>query len=464
VTQLSILNGIYSETLPDIRVSYPKNLVPVPLQQTASAGYLRAAEGITKKGTGPGDDRGGINWNGAHYRVMGSKFVSIDENGVVTEIDDVGNGGYVTLDYSFDYLGITSNEDLFLYNGAVVTQVTDPDLGTVLDHIWVDGYFMTTDGEFLIVTDIADPFSVNPVKYGSSEADPDPIKAIHNEPYALNRYTVEIFDNVGGTGFPFSRVEGAQVQHGSVGTHSCCVFLDTIVFVGGGRNESISVWLVDKGNSQKLATREIDIILSEYSEELLAKILVEARIDKGHESIYIHLPDKTLVYDASASRMLQQQVWYILSSAKTGTGEYRGRSLVYIFGDWWVGDSQSHGVGVLDETRSEHWGEGVEWDFNTTLIYQDGNSAIFHELELMALANSDSESGQYTVSTQYSSDGESYSNPIAITTAIPTGRNKNLTWLAQGSMKNWRIQRFFGTSDSKLSFLRLEARMEALNV
>ena len=76
---------------------------------------------------------------------------------------------------------------------------------------------MLTDGEFLIVTELNDPFSVSPLKYGSSEADPDPVKAIlklRNEPYALNRYTIEVFDNVGGEGFPFQRIEGAQTQTG----------------------------------------------------------------------------------------------------------------------------------------------------------------------------------------------------------------------------------------------------------
>jgi hypothetical protein len=68
-----------------------------------------------------------------------------------------------------------------------VRQVTDPDLGVVLDVVWVDGYFMTTDGEFLVVTELTDPTQVNPLKYGSSEVDPDPVVALlklRNEVYA----------------------------------------------------------------------------------------------------------------------------------------------------------------------------------------------------------------------------------------------------------------------------------------
>jgi hypothetical protein len=205
-------------------------------------------------GTGPGIDRGGIEWNGLLYRVMGTKLVSISSTNVVTVIGDVGGTGLVTLDYSFDYLAIASSGNLFLYRPSTgLQQVTDPDLGTVVDVVWVDGYFMTTDGEFLIVTELNDPFSVNPLKYGSSEADPDPVVAllkVRNEVYALNRHTIEVFDNVGGDLFPFQRVEGAQVQRGSIGTHACCVFMESIAFIGGGRNEAPGVWLISGSNAE----------------------------------------------------------------------------------------------------------------------------------------------------------------------------------------------------------------------
>jgi hypothetical protein len=107
------------------------------------------------------------------------------------------------MDYSFDRLAIASGGRLYYWNGTL-TQVTDPDLGVVLDVVWVDGYFMTTDGESLVVTELSDPTQVNPLKYGSSEVDPDPVVALlklRNEVYALNRNTIEVFDNVGGEFF-----------------------------------------------------------------------------------------------------------------------------------------------------------------------------------------------------------------------------------------------------------------------
>ena len=178
MASIPILAGIYANTSPDFRTAYPVNYVPVPMKTGLSEGYLAPADGLTLQGTGPGIDRGGINWNGSLYRVMGSKLVRIDELGGVYEIGDVGLGGPVTLDYSFDSLAINSGDRLYYSNGTTLTQVTDPDLGLVNDFCWIAGYFACTDGEYITVTELNDPYTVSPLKYASSEADPDPITAL----------------------------------------------------------------------------------------------------------------------------------------------------------------------------------------------------------------------------------------------------------------------------------------------
>jgi hypothetical protein len=263
--QIPIISGIYTDESANIRTSYPINMMPILKKSGISDGFLRPAEGIVSVGTGPGIDRGGIVWKGTHYRVMGSKLVSIADNGVITELADVGfvNDNYVTLDYSFDLLAIVSEGKLFYWNGSLLTQVTDPDLGTVNDAVWVDGYFMTTDGVNLVVTELTDPTQVNPLKYGSSEIDPDDIVAllkIRNEIYALNRYSIEIFTNIGGEFFPFQRIEGAEIPKGTVGTYACCVFMQTLAFLGSGRNESPGIYLGENATAKKSSSQEIEYI------------------------------------------------------------------------------------------------------------------------------------------------------------------------------------------------------------
>jgi hypothetical protein len=463
--QIPILNGIYADAAPDFRTSYPKNLVPVPKQTGISAGYLRPADGVVEAGTGPGVGRGGINWNGVLYRVMGTKLVSIAENNTVTEIGDVGGTNRVTFDYGFTYLAIASNNNLFLYNGTTLTQVTDPDLGVVLDVVWVDGYYMTTDGEFLIITDLANPFAVNPLKYGSSEADPDPINALlklRNEVYALNRNTIEVFDNVGTTGFPFQRIAGAQIQKGAVGTHACCVFMDNIAFMGGGRNEAPSIFMGANGSTQKIATREIEQILATYTETQLASAFLEERIDKAHQFLIIHLPNHTLVFDGASTQAMGQPIWFTLSSTLTGDSQWKAQSVIWVYDKWQVYNPTNTQFGYLDDTISSHWGVEIGWEFGTQIVYNESNGAIFHQLELIALTGHVAADTSPTIWAQHSSDGETWSVEKPVRAGTLGQRAKRLVWLQQGYMNNWRIQRFRGTSEAHISISRLEARLEPL--
>lgn len=458
--RVPVLSGIYSDGS-EFRTGYPHNLVPVPKSTGINDGYLGPSDGVAVFAAGPGIDRGGINWNGVCYRVMGTSLVSVASDGSVTTLGDVGAGGQVTLDYSFDRLAIASNGVLFYWNGTL-TRVSDPDLGYVVDFRWIAGYFLTTDGTSLVVTELNDPYAVNPLKYGSSEADPDPVvgvEELRNEVYALNRYTIEVFNNVGGSNFPFQRVDGALVPRGCVGAHAFTIFAESIAFLGSGRNEAPAVYLINSGSTTKLSTREIDVILAGYTEAQLSLVNVEARTDKAHLHLLIHLPDVTWCYDAAASIVVGEPVWFSLGSS-IGKGQYRAQNLVWCYDRWLCGDPQSSNVGELTEATRHHYGQTVGWDFGTMAVYNDGHAAIVHAVELVALPGAVALGVDPVIWHSYSVDGQTYSQERPKHAGKQGDRAKRLEWRLCGKMRNWRIERFRGTSDCMPSISRLEMNVE----
>jgi hypothetical protein len=396
---------------------------------------------------------------------MGTKLVSIGSTGITTTLGDVGLGGQVTFDCSFDRLGISSGGRLYYWDGTTLTQVTDVDLGTVLDFVWVDGYFLTTDGTSLVVTELNDPTTVNPLKYGSSEVDPDPVKGVfklRNEVHALNRYTIEVFDNIGGNLFPFQRIEGAQIQKGVLGTYCAALFVDSIAFLGSGRDESPAIYLGANGGATKISTAEIDTLLKSYTEAELSLSVMETRIDVGHSFLLLHLLDQTLVYDSAASLALQQAVWHVLTSSLTGLSKYRARNLVWCYDKWLAGDPTSTSHGYLVDTVATHYGLHVRWEFGTLITYNESRGAIFHELELICLTGRTAFGLDPQISTSYSIDGMTWSMDRSKKSGMQGDRTRRIIWLQNGTMKNWRIQRFKGDTQSFISILRLEARFEPL--
>lgn len=463
--QIPVLNGIYTDQVADFRTSYPRNLVPVPKQQGISLGYLRPTDGIAAFATGVGNDRGGIVWNGVCYRVSGRNLVQVNADGSVVVLGDVGDGGPVTLDYSFDMLGIASGGRLYFWDGSTLRQNTDPDLGYVKNMCWIAGYWLCTDGINLIITELTDPFSVNPLKYGSAEADPDPIQAtnrLRNEAYAFGRYTIEVFENVGGTGFPFQRIDGALVPKGCIGPSAYVCIGNTFVFMGSGRGEAPSVYLMLPGDTKSISTREIDQILLQYSEADLATAVLESRVDKGHQHVLFQLPDQCLVYDLAASQVLGEPVWHTWDSGLAKPATLRARGLCWCYDRWIAGDPTSANIGVLDNSISTHFGEVIGWQFGTTVLYNEGNGAIVLELELVGLPGRVAFGADPTIWTSYSLDGETWSQERPIQAGRQGDRTKRLAWRKLGKMLNYRMQRFRGTSDAHMAFARLEAKLEPI--
>jgi hypothetical protein len=465
--QIPILNGIKTDAArPDFRSAYPLNMMPVPKSQGISEGYLRPAEGIITLGSGgPGPDRGGVVWNGVAYRIMGTKLCRVDLNGTITVLGDVGGSGWVWMDYSFDRLGFASGGNLWYFQGDTLFNVSDPDAGNVLDAIFIAGYWMFTDGSFIAVTDLNNPLSVNPLRYGSSEVDPDPIvglKRVRDEAYAINRFTIEGFRNVGGGGFPWQVIQGSQIMRGAVGRGAVCVFESALAFVGGGRDEGVSVYLGENGDSLPIASREIEQELEAYTDAELAQIVLEPRLMRGHKLLYLHLPDKTFVYDATASIAVEEPAWHLLRSGAQ-PGRCRIRGFCLLNNRWIAGDPEAGRYGELSQEVMSHWGEPLQWEFSVPALYNDGNPAIIHEMELVALPGRIALGDDPVIWTSSSKDGVTWGPERSAKAGKIGDRTKRLVWLGQGMVDSWRVQRFRGTSDAPLAFARLEARIEPLN-
>lgn len=469
--QISLLSGMVTASDADWRTSYAVNYIPVPKDTGISKGGLRAAPGLAQFATAAGIDRAGITWNGLNYRVSGTSLQRVNADGTVTTIGTISGSGPVSLDYGPTYLLIVGDLKAWLYDGTTLTQITDVDLGEPIDGFWVDGYFMFTDGAYLVVTELNNPFSIDPLKYGASEADPDRIVGnlkLRNEVYALNRYTTEVFNNVGGTGFPFLRVSSGMIAKGCVGTYAKTLFAETIAWVGSGRNEPCSVYLASGGAAQKIATREVETRLAAYTEEELASSEVEARADKLHQHLMIHLPNETMVYDLAASVAAGESVWFFLSTGVIGSNDepaaYRARHFTWCYGKWLCGDTADGRIGYVDETVITQYGEIASGRFDTMFLYNEGRGAIVWSLELVGTTGRAPAAESPTVFHSYTVDGLNWSQERQASMGTTGQTTKRVVFDDCGCIESIRGERFRTANKTPISWARLEATLEPLNV
>jgi hypothetical protein len=462
--KVPILNGIYSDVTADFRSSYPINMIVVPKNTGISDSYLKTADGVELFATGIGLDRGGINWRDELYRVSGSSLIKVSSSGVVTTAGQIAGSETCSFAYSFDRLAIAGGGLLYYYDGATLTTVTDPDMGLVKDVVWVDGYFMTTDGVSLVVTELNNPLQVDPLKYGSSELDPDPIVGLIKpiqDVYAMNRYTIEIFGNIGGAGFPFQRINGAGINCGLIGKDAKAEVSGTVVFLGSRKNEQPSIYIISGNAAQSVSTREIDIWLSEHTEQELSKCIVEMRKFDVHELVYVHLEDATAVYDLAASQAVGEPVWTWLSSGVTGRNKYQCVNFIWAYNAWHCGNKNNSTLAMVIPQPTQY-GEIAGWRFDTTIIFNETRGVIFNSLELTNLSGRAPFGESPICWSSWTENGLTWSDERSCQMGSTGNYANRLTWRRNGIANNVRSMRFRGANKTPVSFARLDAEVEPL--
>lgn len=460
---IPLLRGIVASEAADFNISYPVNFEPVAAETGISNGYLRSAPGVDSELAGPGIDRGGILWNDVHYRVMGTKLVKVG-SGAVTVLGDVGGNGPVTLDYGFNRLAIRSGTSLYYWDGLTLVQVTDPDLGPCLDMTWKDGYFVSTDGSSVIVTQLSDPTQINPSKYGSAESDPDMITGLLRQPNELvvfGRTTTEFHINVGGPNYPFQRNDGATIPYGCVAPSAKCRLEDGFAFVGSARDEALAVYRVRRGSGiEKISTRAIDDLLAKVADP--TQILLERRAWRDETRLLVHLPDETLCFYANASRAAEAAVWTRLRSGMGLDKPYRPRNALLVGQDIWVGDANSAALGRISYDKATHFGEAVGWQFDSLMLYNQGRGGIVHNVELACLPGRHQAVPEPAAFFSYSLDGETYSLERINTLGKPFQRTKRIIWNPHKRFRNYLGLRFRGDSMAIHGIASLDVEIEAL--
>ena len=385
--RLPIYRGDHSDLTPDWRDLLPVNMFYVPKPILGAPGYLRSSWGLELFTTGQGMDRGGYynHLQGNHFRVSGTDLIDVASDGTVSILGSIPLIDQVSMIHSFTNQVITNNGDSYLFNPFDgFRQITDPDLLTVFDTTFNNNRLIHTDGEFLIVSDVGDDESYNPLNYGGAETNPDGILGVgdlYNKLLAFGRHTIEWYFDAALEFFPYQRIETQLIDVGIVATHAKCRFRDndgnpTYAFIGGGTNEPLAVKVVGQANAPKISTREVDIILEEYTEPELQDIRLEARKLENNDLLVCHLPRHTLQYDRAASIATGEPMWTIQKTNVLSDGPARWINGVYDprISEWIYGDITDSSIGKLTKDICTQYGNITEEIFYSPMAHYDRKS------------------------------------------------------------------------------------------
>lgn len=407
--EIPITNGFYiSDSLP-IGHQECVNLIPVSQQVTTlSERQLIGSAGVTQVTTS-GDTVNDIN-RGAHvmdgvpYFVNGNSLYRLDEVVVegnityeltevgVTPLSITGSGRVSMADNGYQLMILDPGGDGWIYNKNtdVIEIIIDGPFDPLSDvnplyAVFIDGYFaVSTDAKQWNVSALNDGTVWDDLDFGSAEADPDPIVApivYNNQIFMLGTETMEGFQNIGGSGFPFQR-SNIFLDKGCYAPFSLISTNQRFFMIGGGVNERPAIWAYQGGRFEKISTNAIDNVLNDYTEAELNAAFALTWANRGQYFVLFSFTDRTLVFNTSTGMWHEQKSGIPDDVGDHQQTRWRVNSLVTAYGKTFVGDSQDGRIGVLDIDIYTEYGNNIIRVFSPQPLANQGASFRISQIEL----------------------------------------------------------------------------------
>lgn len=153
------------------------------------------------------------------YVVSGETLYKIDpETDIVTSVGSIPGADFCTFASTIYSIAIVASGKLFLFNGAVLTDVSIPDNNLATDVTSLDNYFIigikdTNRYYWINPGDL----TIHPLSFASAERNPDDIVSVMSlgdELWVLGQSTAEVFVDSGDINAPFIRISGRVYQTG----------------------------------------------------------------------------------------------------------------------------------------------------------------------------------------------------------------------------------------------------------
>lgn len=152
------------------------------------------------------------------YAVRGRLLERFDPSGASTVIGGIPTDGLVTMVRNRAnpmQIGIVSDGSYWVCTNTTLTEHPDADLPAASSIAVLDGYFVFPGyGSVFYISDIDNATSIDPLDFASAQYSPDATMRVatrESELVFFGADSTEWWQDTGGTGFPFSRVQAIDI-------------------------------------------------------------------------------------------------------------------------------------------------------------------------------------------------------------------------------------------------------------
>ena len=452
---IPFLGGSYEGRSPNvasqsmINYFYEKNVDGESIVSTPGSTVL-----VTPK---VGEVRGGIEYNGKAYFVIGNTFYEVNSAGTATSrgtlnttsgrVSMAHNGLRGATGNSKKQIMIVDGTDGWIYDNdtSALTVISDVDFTDSLSVVFIDGYFIFAqkDSDRFWLTSLYDGTTIAALDFNTAEGSPDDIQALvadQRQLYIFGKDSLEVWYNSGDSDNTFQRYQGGFKQMGCVAKSSPARVDNNIYWLT--RNERGHGQVAMMGDNYLpliISTPAIDYQISTYS--TITDAFAYAYQHEGHEFYVITFPTakKTWVYDASTKQ------WHERGHTISGLFPNRERynCHVFAFEEHLFGDFNSGAIYKLDSTVGTIDSTRIPRERTSSTVGDQEKRVRVSSLQLdmqegIGDPNSTTDTAMWM---SWSKDGgHVYSDEID-RSAGEAGKNKTrLIWRKLGHARNWTFK------------------------
>lgn len=339
-------------------------------------------------------DQGDTPWRGLHtfpasnllYGVHRGTFYEINNAGVVVSRGTIGTTeGRVDITDDGTLITVVDGSEIYTYDTSApatpIAAVADADRPTSPNTcIFQAGRILTDEdgtGQFK-GSELYDNTDWDPLDFATAESNPDNLIRIINyrgTVVLFGEYTTEFWQNIGGSGFPYTRILGADVEYGLAARWSVGRFAGTYAFLSKNREGQVIVSVLNGYSTpERISNFELEHIINNYSS--VSDATGYGYMLGGHPMYQLNFPTegKSWLYDGST------QYW---SELRYDSGSrHRGELAVEYINNTIVADYENGKLYTLDAETYTDNGTAITMILKGRHIANQKKKVRFTRLEL----------------------------------------------------------------------------------
>jgi len=341
-------------------------------------------------GTGP--IRGLIHINQITYVVSGTSLYTV-AGAVSSALGTIPGSSRVFMAGDGSHLMITVDGDGYIWDGAAVRKITDPNFPGYQWMSYLDGYFIggPGDGKFYINHTAFDPTVWNALDFATAESGPDDIVGSivdHREVFLGCRQKFEIWYNSGEADFPLSRTASGYMEIGLVSRFGITKADNSVFFAASDG----TLRRVNGYTPIRISTVAIEQAIAKFASQ---DCIALSWIENGHTMVGFSYAEATFVFDASTQLWHERQTY--------GLTNWTVGFLVRLPNMTLVGDSNSNRLGILSADVFTEWDQPMVSTAVSPTAPNVPHASL--ELEFESGVGTTGQGGDPQVMLQYSEDG-----------------------------------------------------------